>query len=113
MNTIIILVIIVFSAPGWLAWQRADANHALLKDLNWALDDLKKLLISREHEAGYVSGTNDERQVGAERAADLAAMAAATAAKAALARNESVVYDADENLVARIKPMTTEGAARE
>lgn len=90
---------------SWLAWRQALANHVVLKDARWALDALKTLLIEREHEAGYVSGTSDERRIGAERAADLAAVAVTVAANAVLANHSSDVYDPDGTIVAHIKPV--------
>lgn len=107
MTILVITVVIVAlcSLPCWLTWQEAINNHALLKDMRWDLDEMRTLLIEREHEAGYVSGTSDERQIGAERAADLAAVAVTVAAEAALAVTvASDVYDPDGHLVAHIKP---------
>ncbi len=107
MTILVITVVIVAlcSLPCWLTWKQTMGNHGLLKDMRWDLDELRNLLIEREHEAGYVAGTSDERQIGAERAADVAAMAVTVAAEAALAVTvASDVYDPDNNLVAHIKP---------
>jgi hypothetical protein len=104
LTALILAIIALCSLPCWLAWQQTRANHAIARQALWALDDLKTLIVEREHEAGYVAGTSDERQVGAERAADLAATAVTVAAQAVLTASESSVYDPDDNLVARIKP---------
>jgi len=107
MTILVITVVIVTccSLPCWLTWKQTMGNHVLLKDMRWNLDELRNLLIEREHEAGYVAGTSDERQIGAERAADLAAVAVTVAAEAVVAAHAANVYDADNNLVAHIKPV--------
>lgn len=102
---IIVLGIIAFcSVPCWLAWRQTLVNYGLNKKSLWAIEDLKTLIIEREHEAGYVAGTADERAAGAERAADIVATAVTVAAKAAAECHESNVFDPDNNLVARIRP---------
>lgn len=99
-----LIVIALCSTPCWLAWRQTTENHVVIKKLLWTVEDFKTLLIEREHEAGYVSGASAERKLGAERAADLAAVAVTVAAEAVLAASASDVYDPDDNLVAHIKP---------
>jgi hypothetical protein len=108
LSVIILAIVALCSVPCWLAWKQTMANYQVNKQVLWALDDLKTLIVSREHEAGYVEGTSTERGIAAERAADLAAVAVTAAAHAVLAAQSSDVYDPDDQLVARIKP-TSEG----
>ncbi len=110
---IALIVIALCSVPCWLGWKQTIANYKASKEVLWALDDLKTLIVEREHEAGYVAGTSDEREVGAERAADLAAVAVTAAAHAVLAATAADVYDPDNQLVARIKPTSPANEGKE
>lgn len=96
---IFLIVILLCSLPCWLAWRQTVANRDVLTKVLWTVEDFKSLLIKSEHEAGYVSGTADERKLGADRAADLAALAVTVSAD-----RESDVFDPEHTLMAHIKP---------